>query len=393
MAPGSSKSATDSPQMPYPSVRGSVESTKPSNQRSSGTIGEISLFGVPVRFHFTFLFLMAFLVAAGLGSRQSNMAADVLFVMALFTSVLLHELGHALAARRYGIRTLEIVLYPIGGVARLEKQAPPKPELIIAAAGPAVNFLLTAALLSLLRLPGLDKPAAELLNRIAIANLYLAVFNLLPAFPMDGGRILRAALAQYKGEQTATRIASTTGRWLAVLMAIYGIMAGYIFLLLIALLVFLAATQEGVLSEGRALTSGVPVHAAMITRFHTLPHGSTLRDAAQLLIATTQQDFPVLHGDQVVGLLDRTAFVRGMAGEGPDSYVAQVMDRNFVRLDPSQDLADALPLMAEAGPCALVMSGDTLVGLLTRENISEFLMIRKLGISPGPTPETASPQA
>lgn len=347
-------------------------------------MGEISLFGVPVRFHFTFLFLIAFLVAAGIGSGEAGMAGDALFVIALFLCVLLHELGHALTARRYGIRTLEIVMYPIGGVARLEKQAEPRPELIIAIAGPMVNFVIAGVLIGLMSAVKIDKVAEDVVRRIAVANIYLAVFNLLPAFPMDGGRILRAAVAMRKGEQVATRIAAQIGRGLAVLMAIYGILAGQIFLILIALLVFLAATQEGAVSEGRALTAGLPVRSAMITEFHTLPHGSTLRDAAKLLIATTQQDFPVTHGDEVVGLLDRVSFVRGMAAEGPEAYVSAVMDREFVRLDPNRDLSESMQDMAEAGACALVMEDGRLLGLLTRENISEFLMIRKLGITPEP---------
>lgn len=347
-------------------------------------MGEISLFGVPVRFHFTFLFLIAFLVAAGIGSGEAGMAGDALFVIALFLCVLLHELGHALTAKRYGIRTLEIVMYPIGGVARLEKQAEPRPELIIAIAGPMVNFVIAGLLIGLMSAVKIDKAAEDVVRRIAVANIYLAVFNLLPAFPMDGGRILRAAVAMRRGEQVATRIAAQIGRGLAVLMAIYGILAGQIFLILIALLVFLAATQEGAVSEGRALTAGLPVRSAMITEFHTLPHGSTLRDAAKLLIATTQQDFPVMHGDQVVGLLDRVSFVRGMAAEGPEAYVSAVMDRAFVSLDPNRDLSESMQDMAAAGACALVMEEGRLLGLLTRENISEFLMIRKLGITPEP---------
>lgn len=350
-------------------------------RRSPGTLGEIVLVGVPVRFHFTFLFLIAFLLAAGFG--KAGMAADALFVLTLFVSVLLHELGHAVTAKSYAIRTVEIVMYPIGGVARLEKQAPPRAELVIAFAGPLVNIVIGGALYAVMRWVKMDASGLELLGRIAEANFYLAAFNLVPAFPMDGGRILRAALALSRGEEAATRVASRIGRGLAIAMAIFGILQGQIFLILIALLVFLAATQEGAASEGRALTHGIPVRAAMITEFHTLPHGSTLRDAANLLIATTQQDFPVMHGEQVVGLLDRTAFVRGMASEGPDAYASSVMDREFVRLDPEMDLADSMPAMAEAGPCALVMDEDKLLGMLTRENISEFLMIRRLGLTPG----------
>jgi stage IV sporulation protein FB len=222
----------------------------------------------------------------------------------------------------------------------------------------------------------------DLLRRIAVGNLYLAAFNMTPAFPMDGGRVLRALLSMWKGEQAATQIAVGAGRTIAVAMGLYGLATGQVFLLFIAFLVYMAAAQERMASTGRALTQGLPLRAAMITDFRTLPHGSTMRDAADLLVSTSQQDFPVVHGDTVIGLLDRTSFVRGVASEGGEALVSSVMNRNFVRLDPEMDLAEALPALSEAGPCALVMDGEKLVGLLTPENISEFLLLRKLGVEP-----------
>ena len=311
------------------------------------------------------------------------MAAEALFLVAMFASVLLHELAHAVVARGYGIRTLEIIMYPIGGVARLERQAPAKPELFIAAAGPAVNVALGGALVGAgIWMAGGDATLQTMLERIAWGNAWVAGFNLLPAFPMDGGRILRAALSLWKGEEAATRTATRLGRGLAAIMGLYGFVNGQMLVLLVAFLIYMAATQEGAASEGRALTQGIPVTAAMVTDFHTISHGGTLREAADLLLATSQQDFPVVHGDQVVGLLDRVAFVRGMATEGVESYVSSVMERNFVRVPPGMDLAQSMPLLAEAGSCALVMDGEKLVGLLTTENISEFLLLRKLGLPP-----------
>ena len=326
------------------------------------------------------------------------MAADVLFVVFLFVSVLFHELGHAVTARRYGIRTLEIVLYPIGGVARIEKSAPPKAELWIALAGPFVNIVIAGLLLGGLLLARhsmrldriLEATDENILERIAAANLLLAAFNMVPAFPMDGGRVLRALLAIWKGEARATEIASKAGRALAIAMGLYGLLSAQFMLLFIALFVYLGATQEGMASAGRALVEGATVRTAMITEFHTLPHGSTIRDAAQLLLATTQQDFPIVHGDQVVGLLDRTAFLRGMAMEGGEAYVSAVMDRNFLRLNPDMDLSQAIPLMSESGPCALVMREEQLEGLLTRENLSEFLLLRRFGMMPAAAPTKTS---
>ena len=130
-----------------------------------------------------------------------------------------------------------------------------------------------------------------------------------------------------------------------------------------AFFIYLGAAQEGAAALGRTLTHGIPVRAAMITEFHTLGHGNTVRDAANLLLSTSQQDFPVMHGDQVVGLLGRNLLLKALAAEGPDAYVAGVMDREFLQLEPESDLAEVLPLMAQAGRCALVMDGTKTDGL------------------------------
>ena len=184
-----------------------------------GSLGGIRLFGVPVRLHFTFVLLLVFLLFIGVGDRQSG-AMTALYVLALFASVLLHEIGHTLAARHYGIRTVEIVMYPIGGVSRPERQPAAREELWIALAGPAVNLLIACALLAwlaahqgILSLKELAQPTdANLAQRIALGNLALCVFNLLPAYPMDGGRVLRSILARSRPEEEATRMAAGAGR-------------------------------------------------------------------------------------------------------------------------------------------------------------------------------------
>ena len=343
------------------------------------------LFGVPVRLHFTFVVFIAFLLLSARGDQ--SLMANAITIIAFFASVLLHELGHASVAQRYGIRTLEIVMYPIGGVARLEKSPKPKEELWIALAGPAVNVLIALALGAWMTYANnAVDPAAflrptddNLLTRVAAGNLILAGFNMIPAFPMDGGRVLRAILGRFKPEDQATRIAAGAGRVFAIAMAFYALMSGQLILLFIALFVYLAASQETAVVVGRTLTHGYPVRAAMITDFRTLEHGNTIREAADLLLATSQTDFPVVLGEQVIGMLGRNALLRGMAVDGPDAYVAGIMERDFKRVDPDADLNEALPLMAET-PCALVMDGDRLLGMLTRENVSEFLMLRRVGM-------------
>ncbi len=374
------------------------ETSKRQESRIPGSVQVFTAFGVPVRLHFTFVLLLVFLVVVGVEGKQSA-TADVLFVLALFVSVILHELGHAVVARHYGVRTLEIVMFPIGGVAMLEKTPPARKELFIASAGPLVNFVIGGLILFLVAIfreggiasfASLANPSdTDLIERIAFGNVILAVFNLLPAFPMDGGRILRSLLALWKTEEEATQIASRAGRFLAVGMGLYGLLSANYMLLFIAFFIYLGAAQEGQAAMGRALSHGVPVRAAMITKFYTISHASTIGEAAQLMLESTQQDFPVLHGNQVVGLLDRNALLRAIATEGSDAYVAGVMNRDFLRLDPDMDLAEVLPLLANAGPCALVMDGDRLVGLVTRENLSEFFLLRRIGLQhqmAGPPP-------
>ena len=355
---------------------------------SPGSVGSVRLMGVPIRLHFTFVLLLIFLIVVGLGSNQSP-ANYSLFVAAVIASVLLHELGHAFVSSRYGIRTLEIVMFPIGGVARLERPAKPREEFWIAITGPLVNLLIAGLIIGVLYTQkqainpfALAQPTdSNLADRIGLANLILAGFNLLPAFPMDGGRMLRALLSRFKSEYEATRIATWSGRMLAISMGLYGFI--YMpMLAFVAFFIYLGAANEGAASRGRSLTQGIPVRAAMVTEFHTLSHGTTIRDAANLLLSTSQQDFPVVHGDQVLGLLGRNALLRGMAVEGPDAYVAAFIDREFISISPEKDLAEVLPLMAHAGACALVMQEDKLVGLLTSENLSQFLLLRSVGLQP-----------
>jgi Zn-dependent protease/CBS domain-containing protein len=369
-----------------------MEPPNPPRQDASsipGSIATLRLFGVPVRLHFTFVLLFVFLVVAGVGAGQS-VVSNAIYIASLFASVVLHELAHALVARRFGVRTLEIVMFPIGGVTRLERQPQPRQEFWIAAAGPLVNVAIAAAILGALIWRGGVAPAgafarptdANLLERIAGGNLLLAAFNLLPAFPMDGGRILRSALALRWPPQQATRMAARAGQFLAIGLGLYGLLAANYLLVFVAFFVYLGAAQEGAAAVGLILARGTPVRAAMVTDFRTLSHADTVRDAANLLLSTSQQDFPVMHGEQVVGLLGRAALLRAMAASGPDSYVAGAMNRQFVRVSPDQDLAETIPLLSQAAPAVLVMEGERLVGLLTSENLSELLLLRRFGMPP-----------
>jgi Zn-dependent protease/CBS domain-containing protein len=361
------------------------QQAKRNESRMPGTLGVVRLFGVPIRLHFTFVLLLVFLIFIGLGGKQTG-AATAVYILALFASVLLHEIGHVLVARGYGVRTSEIVMYPIGGVSRLESQPKARQELLISTAGPLVNLLIAIILFATQRnflpLETLRIPTdANLIERIAIGNLVLGLFNLLPAYPMDGGRILRSVIAFWKPEDEATQIAASAGQFLAVAMGLFSLLSGNFLLMFVALFVYLGAQHEGAAAHGRSLTTGFPVRAAMITDFRTLSHGNSIREAGDLLLSTSQQDFPVMHGDEVIGLLTRSALMRAMLREGPDAYVAAAMNRDFPRVPPEMDLATALPLLSAAGSSALVMDGDRLVGLLTAENLYEFILLRQVSIA------------
>jgi Zn-dependent protease/CBS domain-containing protein len=351
----------------------------------AGSVGTVRLFGVPVRLHFTFILLLVFLLFIGIGGKQSG-ATTALYILALFASVLLHEVGHTLVAKRYGIRTIEIVMFPIGGVSRPERAPKAREELWIALAGPLVNLAIAGGLLAWMwtrtgwvAIQQLREPTdANLAERIAFGNLLLFVFNLLPAYPMDGGRILRSFLALGRTEEDATRVAAGAGQALAIMLGLLGLLWGNFMLVFVALFVYLGASQEGTAARGRILTSGFPVEAAMIRDFRTLQHGQTIREAGELLLATSQHDFPVMHGDSVIGLLTRSALVRAMISEGPDGYVSSAMDREFKRVSPDLPLSDALPVLSGPGACTLVMDAeDRLHGMLTSENCSEFILLRQ----------------
>lgn len=357
----------------------------PAGPRVPGSLGVIRVFGVPVRFHFTFWLVVVWLIFVGAGGSQS-LAGTAAYVLSLFLSVLLHEGGHAFAARRYGIRTLEIVMLPLGGLSRLEKQPKPAEEFWVAIAGPLVNFVLGAGLLGWVYASGgalslehwqqaTDRNVAA---RLAVANLILALFNLLPAFPMDGGRVMRSLLAARRPVEQATRLTARLGTGIAALMALYGLLSANFLLIFFAFFVYVGALQETLATTTQALMHGARVREAMITDYRVLHHGDTIREAAGLLLATSQQDFPVLTGGEVVGLLHRSGLLRAMAAEGPDAYVAGAMEREFVRLSPDTDLAEAAPAVAAGGNCALVFEAGRLAGLLTAENLSEFLVLRKI---------------
>jgi Zn-dependent protease/CBS domain-containing protein len=342
--------------------------------------------GIPIYVHGTFLLLIGFLLLRDLGSGTSLAVAlaSVGFVLAIFGTVVLHELGHALAARRYGIRTKDITLLPIGGLARLERMPDvPRQELWVALAGPAVNLALAAGTIVVAVVfragaatPTLDASGGGVLGRFVAINLWLALFNLIPAFPMDGGRALRAILAERFEYTRATEIAATLGQGLALFFGFVGLFTNP-FLVFIALFVWMGASAESSTVTLRSAIAGVPVGRAMITAFHALEAGDTLRVAADWVIAGSQQDFPVLDRGRLVGVLTRDALVKALAEKGVDGQVRDVMASTFETADVREMLDQAVSrLQACACPVLPVLQDGRLVGLLTADNVGEYVMLR-----------------
>jgi Zn-dependent protease len=345
-----------------------------------------TLGGTAVRMHLTFLLLLAWIAAVQWtrGTPQDAISG-VLFIIVLFGCVVLHEFGHIWAARRYGIRTPDVTLLPIGGVARMERM-PEKPsqEIAVALAGPAVNALIALVLIAVLGLRFDPEPVSlaalqsTFLAQVAIANVVLLVFNLIPAFPMDGGRVLRALLAMWLGYTRGTQVAARIGQVLAVVFAILGFM-GNPLLVLIAIFIFLGAAGEAGYVEVREATRGRRVSEAMITVFEPLGVTSTADDAAALLLRTTQQEFPVLDGaSRLRGVVTRKAIIEALRDTGGATPVLQMMAAEVPVVPQSEDLSAAVELLQKSSArfVGVVDAAGRLVGYLTPENLSELLMLR-----------------
>jgi Zn-dependent protease len=342
--------------------------------------------GIDVYVHATF-----FMVVAWIGVlywTQSHSVAAVLdgivFLLALFACVVLHEFGHALTARRYGITTRDITLLPIGGVARLERM-PDKPieELKVALAGPAVNVVLAVLLFAWLRVSG-DWEAVDrmgvvrgaFIERIMLANVFLALFNLLPAFPMDGGRALRALLATRMEYTRATQRAAVIGQGMAILFGFIGLQ-GNPMLIFIALFVWIGAGQEASMAQMKSALAGIPVRRAMLTDFRAVTPDSTLGDAADLVLTGSQQDFPVVADGRIAGILMRSDLLAALARDGRTARVAEHMKRDCAAADASEMLETVFArLQGHACHTMPITERGALIGLVTMDNVGEFLMVQ-----------------
>lgn len=377
-----------------------------------------SLLGVPVFVHWTFLLLLAWMMARPVLAHGVSAWRDglwsVAFVIAVFACVLLHEMGHALAARLYSIRTRDIVLLPIGGVARLERM-PERPwqEVVVAIAGPLVNVFLVVLLLpvALLRSGGGGfslSPSGELsrstfLPALCAANIMLVAFNAIPAFPMDGGRVLRALMSLAMPRSRATMLAARSGQFVAVLLGATALFTGQFVLLLIAFFIFMAARDEAAVEHARAAVQGLRVRDVMLTRFSTMPAGRTVGDAADDMLRAGQFAYPVIADTTpawddacaIVGSLTRNDVMQALAHQRGAEPVQSLMTPGCPCVGEDEELeavlhriaGDASARDAEAHVVAVVRPAQgagiperRIVGLVTPENIQQALSLRVRGL-------------
>lgn len=351
----------------------------------------ITLFRVgetQVRLHPTFFLLLA--VVALTEALQGGTAAalyGVVFVSILFLCVVLHEFGHVFAARRYGIKTPDVTLWPFGGVASMESM-PEKPgqEIIVALAGPAVNVVIAVGLTVILgvrfdlsQVAQFELAQSTMLAQVAAANIALVVFNLIPAFPMDGGRVLRALLAIRMGLARATQVAATIGQGIAVVLGVLGLF-GNPMLIIIAIFIFLAASGEAGFVQARVVARAHVARDAMITAYVALPVTATVDDAARQLLATTQQEFPVVDGaGRLRGMVTRDGIVGQLSAHGGAVPVLDMMVQEVPSVAPNTSLEQVFTMMQKSQSRFMAVTDTVdqrLLGYISQENIAELIMIR-----------------
>ncbi len=350
-------------------------------------------FGIDVNVHWTFWLLFIWVAFITFTREDPSVRLFLYYgalVVSVFACVVLHEYGHALTARRFGVETRDITLLPIGGVARLQRM-PERPlhEFLVAVAGPAVNVVIAVLLFAIILPLGLYPEMPEggealaprdvgfLLNLAAI-NVFLVVFNMIPAFPMDGGRVLRAALSAQMDRVRATAVAASIGQALAVGLFALGLFTNPI-LLLIAIFVFFGGRAEAEAVARTAAFRGVTAGEAAMTRFESLRAGDTLRDAAEELLAGSQHEFPVVDdARRPVGVLTRDELVRGMGEKGEEALVRDAMRPSTLTLEAGAPLRDAIDALDEAGvSLAPIVEGGRVTAVLTLENAHELAALHR----------------
>ena len=350
------------------------------------SLGRIA--GISVFVHWTFLILIGWIVYINLrmGHNTIDILWSVLFILTLFACVTFHELGHALAARRYNIKTKNITLLPIGGLAQLEAiPEKPKEELVVALAGPLVNVIIALLLYPFVALGPEITEEFDLtklshhnfLASLMIVNVWLAVFNMVPAFPMDGGRVLRALLSFKFDRAVATRMAASVGQLLAIGFVLIGFFYNP-FLVFIGIFIFLGAQAEAQHAEAKSQLKGYTVAHALMREVPKLKPDDSIQHSTDLLLDTQNRNFIVVSDAGVVGTLNRDEIIRALREGKENSPVSEAMNKDFISLQADMPLEEAwMKLQMARKTAAPVFAAGELVGMLDTENIAEFLMVNE----------------
>jgi len=344
-------------------------------------------FGIKVTVHWTFFILIAYIIYINIknGSSFAEMSESVLFVLTIFGCVILHELGHSLAAKRYGIITRGITLLPIGGVASLTKiPEEPQKELFVAIAGPLINLTIALILFFILLLGGFDFSllfSFQYLNRAAflpallIVNLMLFFFNLVPAFPMDGGRLLRAGLGFRFSRLQATRVAARIGQLFAIFFAIWGLFNNP-FLILIAVFVFIGAQAELQDVQSKSMLEGKKINDLLMRNFTPLNPGMPLKQVVDILLNGQEEEFIILDDNKVVGILTKNLIIKGLSDHGQDVEADKIMETDFPTFTTDDTVKDVYEKLQLSGTkIAPVFENDVLIGVIDIKNIHEYLLV------------------
>ncbi|MCB9283924.1 MAG: site-2 protease family protein [Lewinellaceae bacterium] len=344
--------------------------------------------GIDVFVHWTFLILLGWIIWSNLQSGQNLLQSlmGVWFILALFGCVVLHEFGHALMARRFGVNTRHITLLPIGGVASIEK-IPEKPieELWVALAGPAVNVAIAGLIALGFLLSGwegnwlaLAQPitAGNFLSGMLLVNITLVLFNMIPAFPMDGGRVLRALLAMKMGRAVATDWAAKIGQLLAIAFVFLGFLFNF-WLIFIGLFIYLGASAEANYEATQSLLSNFRVGDVLMHQFTILHASNSIDYAVRLLLDGQEKEFLVEENQQIAGTITRDDLIKGLQQFGKEEPLSHILNRNLLRLDYDMALSEAYQKMMGSGiKICPVFRGTELTGVLNQENVLEAIMVQ-----------------
>ncbi|MBK9336082.1 MAG: site-2 protease family protein [Lewinellaceae bacterium] len=343
--------------------------------------------GIAINIHWTFTILIAWIVFTNLraGLDAVHIGWMVLFVLSLFVCVTLHELGHALAARRYGIKTVDITLYPIGGVASLERMPEkPRQELVVALAGPLVNVVIMLLLLPVIA--NFDWPDKEtqtvflidqnsFLPMLGVVNIWLAMFNLIPAFPMDGGRVLRALLSMQMNRVKATETAATIGQIIAVGFVFAGFYLNP-FLIFIGLFIILGARAEAEMVKTQSFLHGLTARDAVMTNYSALDKNQTIGEAVRMLLDGEAKNFLVTDQGEPFGVLNRDHIIRGIQAAGESAPIHSVADTNLQFAEMQAPLQEVMQNFQQAKlSILLVREHGRLIGIIDLDNISELILV------------------